>query len=86
VFPLPFVPELFRREFSSPVADMRNSVKDRNNAQSSCAAQFIHNHVTAAGYDGPWLHVDMAAPAVAPNGRGTGFGVGLLLALVGALG
>jgi hypothetical protein len=30
--------------------------------------------------------VDMAAPAVAPNGRGTGFGVGLLLALVGALG
>jgi probable aminopeptidase NPEPL1 len=83
VHPLPFAPELFRREFSSPVADMRNSVKDRNNAQPSCAAQFIHNHLTAAGYEGPWLHVDMAAPAVHSNGRGTGFGVGLLLVLAG---
>jgi probable aminopeptidase NPEPL1 len=85
VHPLPFAPELFRREFSSPVADMRNSVKDRNNAQPSCAAQFIHNHLTAVGYDGPWLHVDMAAPAVHSNGRGTGFGVGLLLALAGVV-
>jgi probable aminopeptidase NPEPL1 len=62
---------------------MRNSVKDRNNAQPSCAAQFIGNHLAAVGYDKPWLHVDMAAPAVGANSRGTGFGVGLLLALEG---
>ncbi|MGB0514117.1 MAG: TonB-dependent receptor family protein, partial [Wenzhouxiangellaceae bacterium] len=35
--PLPYVPEYYRKEFSSNVADMRNSVKDRSNAQSSCA-------------------------------------------------
>ncbi|MEQ1568198.1 MAG: leucyl aminopeptidase family protein [Myxococcota bacterium] len=85
VFPLPYAPELLRGEFRSPVADMRNSVKDRNNAQTSCAAQFLSNHLVAVGYDRPWLHVDMAAPAVGGNGRGTGYGVGLLLALEGLL-
>ncbi len=84
VHPLPFAPELFRREFHSPVADMRNSVKDRSNAQSSCAGQFIHNHLSATGYERPWLHVDMAGPSVSGN-RGTGFGVGLLLALEGLI-
>lgn len=82
VHPLPYVPEFFRREFTSTVADMRNSVKDRSNAQSSCAAQFIGNHLAATGYAKPWLHVDMAGPSVASN-RATGFGVGLLLALHG---
>lgn len=85
VHPLPFAPELFRAEFRSPIADMRNSVKDRNNAQSSCAAQFMGNHLAAVGYDRPWLHVDIAAPAVSATGRGTGFGVGLLLALEGLI-
>jgi probable aminopeptidase NPEPL1 len=80
-FPLPFCPELFRREFRSPVADMKNSVKDRNNAQSSCAAEFIHAHLAAPV---PWLHVDMAAPAHSGE-RGTGYGVGLLLGLAGLL-
>jgi probable aminopeptidase NPEPL1 len=63
---------------------MRNSVKDRSNAQPSCAAQFMGNHLDAVGFLRPWLHVDMAAPAVA-NHRATGFGVGLLLALEGLL-
>lgn len=81
VHPLPYVPELLRPEFRSPIADMRNSVKDRGNAQPSCAAQFIGNHIQAVGYEKPWLHVDMAAPAVGASGRGTGYGVGLLLAL-----
>lgn len=85
VHPLLYAPELLRHEFRSPIADMRNSVKDRNNAQSSCAAQFIGNHLTAVGYDRPWLHVDMAAPAVGSNSRATGFGVGLLLALEGLI-
>ena len=80
VHPLPYSPELFRREFSSVVADMRNSVKDRSNAQSSCAGQFIGNHLFATGYEHGWLHVDMAGPSVSGQ-RGTGYGVGLLLAL-----
>ena len=58
VHPLPYCPEFFRREFKSTVADMKNSVKDRMNGQSSCAAQFIKEHLV--GYDGAWLHIDMA--------------------------
>ncbi|MEZ4237675.1 MAG: leucyl aminopeptidase family protein [Myxococcota bacterium] len=85
VHPVPYAPELLRAEFRSPVADMRNSVKDRSNAQPSCAGQFIGNHLAAVGYDKPWLHVDMAAPAVSSSGRGTGYGVGLLLGLAGLL-
>lgn len=81
VHPLPFAPEFYRPEFQSPVADMKNSVKDRNNAQSSCAGQFILNH--AEGWKGAFLHVDMCGPAVQSNGRGSGFGVGLLLTLAG---
>lgn len=82
-FPLPFSPELFRGEFSSPVADLRNSVKDRMNAQSSCAAQFIAESLAAVTPDGvavKWLHVDMAGPVVSRD-RATGFGVALLFAL-----
>ncbi len=80
--PLPYAPELFRKEFRSPVADMKNSVKDRANAQSSCAGQFIANHLP----DGapPWCHIDIAGPAESADGRGTGFGVGLLLGLLSA--
>ncbi|MCB9676769.1 MAG: leucyl aminopeptidase family protein [Alphaproteobacteria bacterium] len=81
VHPLPFAPELFRKEFASSIADMKNSVKDRANAQSSCAAQFVGNHM--GEWAGRWLHVDLAAPAHS-GGRGTGFGVGLLLTLIGA--
>jgi probable aminopeptidase NPEPL1 len=81
VHPLPFIPEFFQSEFSSTIADMRNSVKHRNNAQVSCAAQFIYSHLDATGYENEWLHIDLAAPSNA-NGRGTGFGVGLLLGLI----
>jgi probable aminopeptidase NPEPL1 len=80
--PLPYVPEFHRREFHSDVADMRNSVKDRGNAQSSCAAQFIGNHLDGVGFGGPWLHIDMAGPSHS-GGRGTGYGVALLMTLVG---
>jgi probable aminopeptidase NPEPL1 len=77
--PLPYAPELFRREFKSKVADMRNSVKDRENAQSSAAGQFIASHFPDTV---PWVHVDIAGPAWS-NERGTGFGVGLLLEMLG---
>lgn len=66
------------------VADMKNSVKDRSNAQCSCAGHFIENHIDP-GYDGEWLHVDMAGPGTKAE-RGTGYGVGLVLSLVGAPG
>ena len=75
VCPLPFAPELFRREFTSAVADMKNSVKNRMNAQCSCAAQFLHNHID--GTPLRWCHVDLAGPAFKSE-RGTGFGVALI--------
>lgn len=81
VHPFVYAPELHRKEFKSKVADMKNSVKDRNNAQSSCAAQFIANHLPDPAPR--WLHVDIAGPALGE--RGTGYGVGLLVELVPAL-
>jgi probable aminopeptidase NPEPL1 len=75
VHPLPFAPEFYKREFRSPIADMRNSVKNRANAQASCAAQFIYWHIEDAKVD--WCHVDLAGPAFLSD-RGTGFGTALL--------
>ena len=80
--PLPFAPEVFQLEFKSAVADMRNSVADRMNAQTSCAGQFVYSHIQEL--DVPWLHVDLAGPAF-PGKRATGFGVALLTELVSAL-
>jgi probable aminopeptidase NPEPL1 len=79
VHPLPYCPEFFRNEFKSPVADMKNSVKDRLNAQSSCAGQFIANHLV--DYEGPWLHIDLAGPST-DGERATGYGTNLLLTLL----
>lgn len=83
VWPLPYAPELFRKEFSSKVADLKNSVRDRMNAQSSCAAQFIAEHL--GDFEGRWLHLDIAGPAVDKD-RGTGYGVALLSYLLPRLG
>jgi len=76
---LPYCPELFRKEFRSECADLKNSVKDRMNAQTSCAGQFVAEHLDA-DWDGAWLHVDMAGP-VESEDRGTGYGVALLAEL-----
>lgn len=81
VHPLPYCPELLSPEFNSKVADMKNSVKDRMNAQSSCAGHFVESHLV--DYTGKWLHVDIAGPAFIQE-RGTGFGVGLLSTLAAA--
>ena len=75
VHPLMFAPEFYQQEFKSPVADMRNSVKNRANAQASCAAQFIYAHI--ADTQARWCHVDLAGPAWRGE-RGTGYGVALL--------
>jgi probable aminopeptidase NPEPL1 len=81
-WPLPFAPEFHRSEFASPIADMRNSVKNRSNAQSSCAAEFVHWHLD--GTAAAWGHVDLAFPAYRAD-RGTGFGVALFVAAVRSL-
>ncbi len=75
VHPLPFAPEIYKQEVESTVADMCNSEKNRNNAQSACAAQFVWWHID----DTPvkWCHIDLAGPSF-PNNRGTGFGVALI--------
>ncbi|CAB9505507.1 Probable cytosol aminopeptidase [Seminavis robusta] len=83
-YPMLYAPELLKKEFNSKVADMKNSVKDRSNAQSSCAGHFIEAHLDE-NYEGGWLHVDMAGPAT-ENERGTGYGVGLVLSLLGVAG
>ena len=83
-YPLLYAPELLKEEFNSKVADMKNSVKDRSNAQTSCAGHFIESHLDK-DYKGGWLHVDMAGPA-SKNERGTGYGVGLILSLLNAPG
>jgi len=78
-FPIIYAPELYRQEFSSKVADMKNSVKDRMNAQTSCAGTFVGEHLDSS-YEGGWLHVDMAGPST-KNDRATGYGTALLLSL-----
>ena len=107
---LPYAPEFFAGEFASKIADAKNSVKDRSNAQASCAGQFIAEHLwrggrgAAKGKKGNggaepegeegdrrgerrWLHVDVAGPSVAAgSGRGTGFGVALLVELIAGRG
>jgi probable aminopeptidase NPEPL1 len=80
-FPVPYCPEFYRNEFRSSVADMKNSVADRSNAQVSCAGQFIGNHLEEfIECGGLWCHVDMAGPAMAGE-RATGYGVALLYAI-----
>ncbi|XP_059484921.1 probable aminopeptidase NPEPL1 [Neocloeon triangulifer] len=81
LFPIPYCPELHFSEFASAIADMKNSVADRNNAQSSCAGLFIASNL---GFDWPgtWVHIDMAYP-VHSGERATGYGVALLNAMCG---
>ncbi len=79
VFPMPFAPEFYQSNFASKIADMKNSVINRMDAQSSCAGQFIYNHID--DLDIPWLHVDLAGPAFRDE-RGTGFGVALAAQLL----
>ena len=83
--PVLYCPEFHRAEFASKCADMKNSVASRSNAQVSCAAQFIGNHLGDYQDTGKWLHVDMASPA-SEGARGTGYGVALIVEMVKAEG
>jgi probable aminopeptidase NPEPL1 len=82
--PVPYAPEFFRPEFQSAVADMKNSVADRANAQVSCAGQFIGNHLgDYLEKGGKWLHIDMAYCAHdKKDERATGYGVALLHSII----
>jgi len=81
-FPAVFCPEFHFPEFTSAVADMKNSVADRNNAQPSCAGLFIFANL-GWEFPGVWMHVDIAAPAYSGE-RATGYGVCLLNTLFGS--
>lgn len=76
VYPIVYCPELLVGEFTSKVADMKNSVKDRSNAQSSCAGEFIHQQLSS-DFKGTFTHFDIASPAFQGE-RATGFGVAIL--------
>jgi probable aminopeptidase NPEPL1 len=80
---LPFAPEYFEDELMSELADMKNSAKDRFNAPSSAAAQFLFNHIS--DLDTPWAHIDMAGQAMCAKNIATGYGVALLAELVQSL-
>ncbi|KAG3063745.1 putative aminopeptidase [Phytophthora idaei] len=83
VHPMPYAPEFHRLEFKSTIADMKNSVKNRANAQVSCAGQFIANHLGDFEHTGKWLHVDMAFPVfTGDDERSTGFGVAFIQSLL----
>lgn len=76
ICPLPFAPEFFMSEFDSQIADMTNSVKNRANAQTSCAAQFLYSHIEK--HSVKWAHIDLAGPSMDQKGLGTGFGASLI--------
>jgi probable aminopeptidase NPEPL1 len=83
--PMPYAPEFFKSEYTSSVADMKNSVADRENAQVSCAGQFIGNHMEHWLNEGggKWCHIDMAYPVYdKKDERATGYGVGLLYTMI----
>lgn len=89
-FPMLYAPEFVSPEgtakiFESQVADMKNSVKDRMNAQASAAGHFIESHLCGdawkQGGAGQWAHIDMAGSNEFDNGRSNGYGVALFLEL-----
>ena len=90
LFPMLYAPEVLvqtAKQFDSSVADMTNSVSDRMNASSSCAAHFIESNLVGEKWDwekngsstnkGLWVHLDIAGTADI-SGTATGFGVALL--------
>ena len=81
-FPILYCPEFHSPEFSSKVADCRNSVRNRSNAQSSCAGNFIAENLPK-DFKGAYVHIDMAAPAFI-NEAATGYGPTLLAQIISA--
>lgn len=66
------------KEFDSKVADFKNSVANRMNAQSSCAGHYIGSHIDEEWLKtGKWAHLDIAGPTFVDQ-RGTGVGPAIL--------
>jgi leucyl aminopeptidase len=65
---------------ASEVADLRNTARAPQLGVST-PAQFIAEHL--GDFGGAWLHLDIEGVATTEAGRGTGFGVGLLLRTFG---
>ena len=66
---------------ASPTHDQNDAREPRTNALASCAGSFISEHLSPH-YEGAWLHIDCAGPSFR-DGRGTGYGVALVLGLLG---
>ncbi|KAJ3097796.1 putative aminopeptidase npepl1 [Phlyctochytrium planicorne] len=88
-FPLIYCPDFhgISKQFESEVADMKNSVRERADVGSSSAGLFVQAHMSPEekwkeGGEGQWAHIDMAFPSTNPDGRGSGYGVGLLSEVV----
>ena len=77
-WPMPMHPR-YRPLIESKVADLSNSSPKRQ-AGAVYAAQFLREFTGGL----PWCHVDVAGTAMV-DGRGTGFGTGLVLELAEAL-
>ncbi|KAF4735302.1 putative aminopeptidase npepl1 [Perkinsus olseni] len=61
-------------------------VKNRTNAQVSCAGWFVYENMMAAAAkteDIKYLHVDMAYPVEFMDNKATGYGVCLISQLLG---
>lgn len=80
-FPIIYAPEILFSEFKSEIADMKNSVSKGDNASCSCAGLFVHSHL-GSKYEGIWIHLDIASPAM-DGDRATGYGVSILTTLFG---
>ena len=79
VFPIPYAPELHKNELYSTVADMKKFSKRSLKCPKLPVLGNYNNHLPEASPK--WLHIDMSGPSKS-QGRATGFGVALLMAIV----
>lgn len=84
VFPVVYAPECHFFEYNSLVADFKNSVANRDNAQTSCAGLFVGaNLKDGFDFDGTWCHLDFCAPAsMYGYERGTGYPTALMVSVL----
>jgi leucyl aminopeptidase len=84
-WPLP-LPDFYRRDIDSEIADMKNIGKPGSKAGALTAGLFLKEFVG----DVPWVHMDIAGPARSESDEGwlrrggTGYGVRTLLEFLGS--
>lgn len=84
VFPVVYAPECHFFEYNSLMADFKNSVAHRDNAQTSCAGLFVGANIKDGfDFDGKWCHLDFCAPSsMYGYERGTGYPVALMVSVL----